>query len=257
MPVELPLNKTNRIRIARVFRAVPRVDLSIDCVVEGQMGRVLVDEIEKPHSFMLQAGPFVYFAGTAAGPGAADLVRTLGAGSLVMPSAQGWVELIRSVHGDRLARAERHSFSSESLSADNLLRICRMSPYDGRVRKMGEDFFSSGLAASVQRDLAQFDSTEDFIKRGVGYYVEDRGRLAGTAFSSLVCSKGIEVSIFVSVEHRRKGLASSLGAYLLMWCLENGIEPHWDAANPESCRLAEKLGYERSGTYRAHILASR
>ena len=122
---------------------------------------------------------------------------------------------------------------------------------------MGEEFFTSGTASAMQKDLAQFDSSEDFIRRGIGYYVDDGGRLAGTAFSSLVCSKGIEVSIFVSVEQRRKGLASSLGAYLLMWCLESGIEPHWDAANPESCRLAEKLGYERSGTYRAHLLSQR
>jgi len=74
------------------------------------------------------------------------------------------------------------------------------------------------------------------------------------AWSSLVCSRGIEVSVSVAPEHRMRGMATVLSAYLVMWCLENGVQPHWDAANPESCRLAEKLGYTRAGTYRAHLL---
>ena len=32
------------------------------------------------------------------------------------------------------------------------------------------------------------------------------------------------------------------------------MEAHWDAANPESYRLAEKLGYVAVGTYHAHFL---
>lgn len=38
MIVQYPLSKANRIRLARAFRHVPRVDVSIECVLEGQMG---------------------------------------------------------------------------------------------------------------------------------------------------------------------------------------------------------------------------
>ena len=51
---------------------------------------------------------------------------------------------------------------------------------------------------------------------------------------------------------RRQGLATALASALLLWCLERGLEPHWDAANPESVRLAKKIGYQFSGSYTAY-----
>jgi hypothetical protein len=40
--IEYPLTKANRLRLARAFVKVPRVDLSIDCVLEGQMDAALL-----------------------------------------------------------------------------------------------------------------------------------------------------------------------------------------------------------------------
>lgn len=62
----LPLNRANRILIARAFSRVPRVDMSIDCVIEDQMGQALVDNVHTPTVFKLEVGSFVYFAGSAA-----------------------------------------------------------------------------------------------------------------------------------------------------------------------------------------------
>ncbi len=42
--------------------------------------------------------------------------------------------------------------------------------------------------------------------------------------------------------------------WLLLACLETGRVPHWDTANLESCRLAERLGYAPAGAYTAHHL---
>jgi GNAT superfamily N-acetyltransferase len=105
-------------------------------------------------------------------------------------------------------------------------------------------------------ELADFDSAEDFVQRGVGFYLESRGTLVGAAYSSLVCSRGVEVSIFVLEDYRRQGIATVLAGRLLPWCLENNARPNWDAANPESCRLAEKLGYTQTGQYEAHYLVA-
>ena len=49
-------------------------------------------------------------------------------------------------------------------------------------------------------------------------------------------------------------MAIVLGADLAAWCLEHAMAPHWDAANLESCGLAEKLGYSPIGKYQAHYL---
>jgi RimJ/RimL family protein N-acetyltransferase len=47
-------------------------------------------------------------------------------------------------------------------------------------------------------------------------------------------------------------MATALASCLLLHCLEDHRQPHWDAANPESCALAEKLGYRKVGEYRAY-----
>lgn len=44
-------------------------------------------------------------------------------------------------------------------------------------------------------------------------------------------------------------MAAACGAALILECLKRGIYPGWDAANMESVRLAEKLGYRLKGPY--------
>jgi GNAT superfamily N-acetyltransferase len=129
--------------------------------------------------------------------------------------------------------------------------------------EFGKDVKRINLALATQvwgqdhsLDIPDFESPSDFIGRGIGYYAEKNGKMLGCAYSSLVCSQGIEVSIFVSEEYRRQGIATTLAAHLLKGCLGNHMDPHWDAANPESCTLAEKLGYLPKGAYQAYFLKS-
>ena len=101
-------------------------------------------------------------------------------------------------------------------------------------------------------DLTAFDSAQDFVARGVGFCLEMEGRVGAAAYSSLVCSRGTEVSIFVEDKYRERGVATALAGKLALYCLMRGGKRHWDAANLESCKLAEKLGDRRSGTYTAY-----
>lgn len=50
-------------------------------------------------------------------------------------------------------------------------------------------------------------------------------------------------------EYRRKGLATAVGAALILECLQAGLYPSWDAASRISVALAEKLGYTFSHAY--------
>lgn len=58
MSYELELNKTNRLKLARVFRNHKRVDSSIDCVIEGQMGKAFVNDITHPQLTVSQSDRF-------------------------------------------------------------------------------------------------------------------------------------------------------------------------------------------------------
>lgn len=63
---------------------------------------------------------------------------------------------------------------------------------------------------------------------------------------------GIEIEIDTHPEHRRRGLAYACGAALILKCLERGWYPSWDAQNPWSLALAQKLGYHFDKAYTAY-----
>lgn len=254
MITEYPLTKANRIILARAFKDVPRVDLTIDCVLEAQMGQAFVDDVQHPAVFRIQAGPFVYFAGEAASPGGSEMLKNIAPYTLLMSSAPGWLEAARQMYGERLLVFDRYSFSSAKLSHEHLEQLCQASPFKDKVQRMDAAFATPLWGQEHFVDLSYFDSVDDFAQRGIGFYVAMKDAIAGASYSQLVCSKGIEVSLFVLPEYRRQGIATAVASHLLKWCLENGLDAHWDAANPESCKLAAKLGYKFTGDYLAYYL---
>ena len=251
---ELPLSKANRIRLARAFWYVPRVDLSIDCVIEGQMGKAFVDDIQKPTVFKIQIGPFFYFAGNPNSNHMKTFLENIDPYTLFMPSLPGWIEAAKEMYQKRLISFDRYSFSGEHLSLRRMNDLIGQSNLKSDVKRMDLAFAERLWSQEHFVDLSDFDSPADFVERGVGYFIQESDEVIGAAYSSLVCSKGIEVSLFVMEDHRRKGIATVLSGKLLKWCLENHAEANWDAANPESCKLAEKLGYQKRGTYQAYYI---
>ena len=252
---EIELTKANRLRLAEAFRQNKRVDYSIECVVEGQMGRAFADSLSEPTAYCIATGPFRYFAGDARSPGGLEMVRDIVPYTLLQPPPPGWLDVMSEVHGERLADFPRYSFATESLSVGHLQALLDGSNYRDSIAPVTAD-----LARKIARqgedylEISDFDSAEDFEDRGIGFAAMAGEEVAGTAYSSLVCSKGIEVSIFVGEKHRRQGVATALASRLVLECLRRGLRPNWDAANPESCRLALKLGFTFIEQYDAHYV---
>lgn len=250
MPVNFDLTPANRLLLARAFRTCPRVDLSIDCAVEGQLGRALVDAVASPSVFALNVGPFWYFAGEATGAAADDVLAALPRYGLLMPSTRGWFEAARALHAPTWRVFPRYSFSAATLSRVHLAALLAASPQPvSALDTATAARLSTGPEPLI--DLTDFDSIDDFLARSFGYVAFDGDHAMGVAYASLVCSHGIEVSVFVDEPYRRRGVATAVAAALLIECLDAGLRPNWDAANPESCVLAEKLGFTSSGTYEA------
>lgn len=254
MAVALPLNKGNRVRIARAFKHVPRVDVAIDCVIEGQMGTAIADNAQSPSAIMLRVGSFVYFGGGAASPAGRHLLEILTPYTFLMPSAPGWFEAAKELFGDRLLRIERYSYSNADLSGERLTELLAHYKLPNEAQQMDLSFAERLWDQLHFVDFSEYDSPADFVNRGIGYYMEVEDDVVAAAYASLACGAGIEVSIYVQEKHRRCGVATVLGAHLLKWCLENNTYANWDAANPASRRLAEKLGYVPAGKYEAYYL---
>jgi GNAT superfamily N-acetyltransferase len=168
-----------------------------------------------------------------------------------MAGTQGWDNSVKAVFGERLRTVPRYSFSSDQLSLDYLQALASANPNTPDVLQV--DVTLAGMN-SPYLGIGAFDSPEDFVERGIGFCMLKEDTIIGGAYSSLVCSDAIEVSIVVDPAHRRQGIASALATQLLLWCLEHHLAPHWDAANEESCNLAEKLGYTNKEAYIAYFL---
>ena len=123
MNVELELTKANRLRVARAFRFNKRVDFSIECAIEGQLGKVLVDDLSHPTAYCIRVGPFAYFAGEAGSPGGRQLMQNFPAYHLLMPSPAAWIEAAHELFGEQLKFFPRYSFSSAQLSSEYLTRL--------------------------------------------------------------------------------------------------------------------------------------
>jgi len=208
------------------------------------MGHTFVDNLLTPSAYRITTGPFWYLAGDAQSTGAYEMLKGFPAYTLLQPCASDWMELAQEIYGDRLIPFDRYSFSTEGLSLDHVARICNGSKYQGRIVPINIDLASClGKMPEPYFEISDFDSAQDFIQRGIGFAALDGETAMGVAYSSLVCSTGIEVSIYVEEPHRQQGLATALGSRLVLECLRQNLRPNWDAANPESCKLAKKLGF--------------
>ena len=67
--------------------------------------------------------------------------------------------------------------------------------------------------------------------------------------------KEIDIQIDTLPEFRRKGLALACGAKLILECEKRGLYPSWDAHNPASAALAQKLGYHMEKEYPAYVVS--
>jgi GNAT superfamily N-acetyltransferase len=136
--------------------------------------------------------------------------------------------------------------AADRLSQEQIEKLLSQSKFRDAIKPI-----DAALASQLTEDeksfvdLTAFDSAQDFVARGVGFCLEMEGRIVAAAYSSLVCSRGIEVSIFVEHKYREHGVATALASKLALYCLRRGEDL-------ESCKLAEKLGYRRSGTYTAY-----
>jgi GNAT superfamily N-acetyltransferase len=253
MDYELELTKANRLKVAKAFRFNKRVDFSIECVIEGQMGKAFVNDLAHPTAYRITVGPFWYFAGEADGPAGQQMMQGLQAYNILMPSPAPWVKIAQGMYGEHLKRFTRYRFSAAELSGEHLNRLLEASAFQERVIPISVDV-AKRIAEQPDGylDLSDFDSAEDFAERGLGYTMLDDGKAIGVAYSSLVCSQGIEVSIYVAEPYRRQGVATALASKLLLASLQYGLRPNWDAANPESVELAKKLGYRYLEPYNAY-----
>lgn len=243
------LQPLEREPLRALFAENRRDRVLIECVLEDHLGEAIADSAEAPSVARLDYGVFTILGGDPQHPKALDLIRYKPI-HFVSPESTEWSRLIKSEYGEKIIPLTFTAFYGPLLDAQYLKSLTGKPPSGYEMRKM-----NLPLAAQLLKDfdtdefIDSFESLEDFATRGVGYLALHKGVIVSAATSFAASSKGIDIDIQTQPEHRRKGLATQVGARLLLDCLKRQVEPHWLAANRASEKLALKLGYTKGDTY--------
>ena len=171
----------------------------------------------------------------------------------VVPLNEGWKKLIKECWPEAVPTTRYAIRRCKDFDREKLQSFVDALPDGYEIRRIDSGIYDLILSADdddLEYLIGDFETKEAFLEKGRGFAVLKDGKVVAGA-SSEYCYRfgGIEVEIDTVHKERRKGLASAVGAKLILSCLDDGLEPVWDAANLISVHLAEKLGYRFDHEY--------
>lgn len=248
---EIPSNLKSPLE--KLFSDNPGVDLSIPSILEGQRGKCITirtDHMTNPTAVQIEHGTFTVFAGTPDRATAIKFIEKLKSPCGIQPSTGNWIPWIKEIYPDNTATYKRYSLSASSLDRNKLFSLIGHHPCRDKIKSI-----DLAIAEQLNKDergqyhLLNYEHPADFAGKAMGYVIIEDDIIAAACTSAFVCSKGIEFNIVTHPGFRNQGLATIVAAKLIIDCLDKGLEPHWDAANEISRKLALKLGYEDKSIY--------
>ena len=217
-------------------------------VVFGDMGMVCVDRLDEPAVCSLTLSDFVMYAGDAKRPTARYFVETTERPCYVLPSTNDWEGLVRTDSSMRIL--PRYTFSNDDLDPTRLPGFLSGLPDGFHLRRFdGPAVEKAASERWSQSFVENFAGPQDFLENGVGFGVFHGGKLVSGAASFAVYDRTVEIEVDTHPRYRRRGLATAASASLIHFCIEQGLVPHWDAANEASRALAERLGFTLERRY--------
>ena len=228
--------------------------------LQGVMGSLYVDSLEKPASAMALIGDFCFLAGKPDKEivwykprhGWRDFM-------IIVPQSRLWENLIEECYKERAKKIVRYAIKKEPdvFDCEKLQAIVDKLPDGYHLKMIDEKLFWQCREIEWCRDLVwQYDDYARYQKYGLGAIIlKDEEPVSGaSSYSSYI--GGIEIEIDTRKDYRRRGLAYISGAKLILECLKRGWYPSWDAQNRWSVALAEKLGYHFDYEYVAYEVVS-
>ena len=144
---------------------------------------------------------------------------------------------IENIYQNNIVKAQRYSIKKEvEFNRDKLNDMINELPRNFKLIKINEK-----LSDRIKKEKF-INITDDYEKNGIGYCCMYENEIIGVASSNIFYKDGIEVNIKVKENYRRKGIATAMGAKLILDCLKENKKISWDAANMNSVSTSSKIG---------------
>lgn len=223
--------------------------------LQGFMGKIYADDLKHPTAAMAVLGDFTFFAGIPCPELVSYKPGWCTQNYMIMvPQNEGWQTIITQHYGNKAKIITRYATKKEPgiFNQHQLKKAVAELPESFTLSAIDEEIYKLCKTEIWSADLvSQFSTYEAFHNLGIGVVIRKNGLIVSGASSYSRYLDGIEIEIDTREEYRRKGLAYICGAKLILECLKRNLYPSWDAHNPASIALAEKLGYHFSHAYQA------
>lgn len=221
--------------------------------LQGIMGRIY--STNPALAAMAVLGDFTFFAGKVD----RELIAYKPNGCtkdfmIMVGQNKDWQNAITEYYGQRARTVSRYAFLKEpdAFNLSSLKAAAASLPPDFSMELIDEPLYHLCKSQAWSCDLvSQFHNYAQYHRLGLGVVIRKGNEIVSGASSYSRYRDGIEIEIDTREDHRRQGLAYMCGARLILECQNRGLYPSWDAQNPWSAALAEKLGYKFSHTYAA------
>lgn len=219
--------------------------------LQGHMGSVATDGRTPPESALCAVGDFCFLAGKPDPELACQADRPI-----LIPRTPDWEPVLQSVFGEKVSPFPRYAMDGpEAFDRERLAAYAAALPEGYALSPILPQHYPVLMGQAWSKDLCgNFRDGDDFVRRGLGVIALQDGIPVAGASSYTIYDGGVEIEIDTRPDQRRKGLALSCGARLILDCLDRRLVPSWDAHNLPSVSLAEKLGYRLRAPYQAYLL---
>lgn len=218
--------------------------------LSGIMGGIAVTDSRNPRSAVASVGCFHLFAGE---PNSELFTVRSPDFSIFVPPNSDWNILIEKCI-PAAKKVTRYAFHKDTAFDTKQLTEIKNSLPEGYFFKDidSETYDLCANEPQLADFVSAFQDKTAYLRYGRGVVVMKGGKIVSGASSFSSYPGGIEIEVDTIPEERRRHLALSASAALILKCLKDGLYPSWDAQNPPSLHLAEKLGYRFSHTYTAY-----
>lgn len=215
--------------------------------LQGVMGKIYVTDSIDPHSACIFVGCFAFYAGV---PDGELLEYKLADFTILVPYDNDWQALIEKCYPDA-RKTVRYAIKKDThFNIEKLKALEKLLPDGYEMQKIDGRLYDECLKEPFTADfVSSFENKQAFLKNGLGFVIVKDNKIVAGASSYSRYREGIEIEVDTAKDERRKNLATAVCAHLVIECLDIGLYPSWDAQNPISVHLAEKLGYEFSHEY--------